>query len=158
MVFYEGPMKQRPVITTLLWAGFASLAGLAHSAGTEAVMVEIVDGDTSFLVDEKVNKAWWVVGECRRPIPMDNSSGKKSTSSKKKTNNSMISKVISNDVRMGSRQVELRQQFRFSMASTPVRVDVYNSVRGGWSQIDVRVNETCAIDVTCRRLAELPEC
>ena len=146
-------MTRRPVITTLLWAGFASLAGLAHSAGTEAVMVEIVDGDTSFLVDEKANKAWWVVGECRKPIPMSNSS-----SSKKKSTNSMTSKVISNDVRMGSRRVELRQQFRFSMASTPVRVDVYNSVRGGWSQIEVKVNETCAIDAACRRLAELPEC
>jgi len=106
-------MTRRPVITTLLWAGFASLAGLAHSAGTEAVMVEIVDGDTSFLVDEKANKAWWVVGECRKPIPM---------------------------------------------TSTPVSVDVYNSVRGGWSQIEVKVNETCAIDSACRRLAELPEC
>lgn len=146
-------MTRRPVITTLLWIGFASLAGLAHSAGTEAVMVEIVDGDTSFLVDEKENKAWWIVGECRRAIPMH-----KVSSSKKKSNNSMTSKVISNDVRMGSRQLELRQQFRFSMASTPVRVDVYNSVRGGWSQIDVRVNKTCMIDASCRRLAELPEC
>lgn len=153
MVINESPMKQRLVITTLLWAGFASLASLAHSAGTEAVMIEIVDGDTSFLVDEKINKAWWIVGECRRPIPMA-----KSSSSKKKSTNSMTSKVISNDVRMGSRQVELRQQFRFSMASTPVRVDVYNSVRGGWSQIDVRVKKTCSIDVACRRLAELPEC
>lgn len=146
-------MKQRTVITTLLWAGFASLAGFAHSAGTEAVMLEIVDGDTAFLVENEANKAWWIVGECRREIPMDESS-----SSKEKSTNSMTSKVISNDVRMGSRQVELRQQFRFSMASTPVRVDVYNSVRGGWSQIDVKVNQACAIDAACRRLAELPEC
>ena len=153
MVNNEGPMKQRLVITMLLWAGFASLAGLAQSAGTEVVMLEIVDGDTAFLVDSEANKAWWIVGECRREIPMDQSS-----SSKEKSTNSMTSKVISNDVRMGSRQVELRQQFRFSMASTPVRVDVYNSVRGGWSQIDVTVNETCTIDATCRRLAELPEC
>lgn len=116
-------------------------------------MLEIVDGDTAFLVENEANKAWWIVGECRREIPMDESS-----SSKEKSTNSMTSKVISNDVRMGSRQVELRQQFRFSMASTPVRVDVYNSVRGGWSQIDVKVNETCAIDAACRRLAELPEC
>jgi len=42
MVFKEGPMTRRPVITTLLWAGFASLAGLAHSAGTEAVMESLV--------------------------------------------------------------------------------------------------------------------
>lgn len=146
-------MKQRLVITTLIWAGFASLAGLAQSAGTEAVMLEIVDGETAFLVNKDKNKAWWIVGECRQEIPMDQTS-----SSEKKSTNSMTSKVISNDVRMGSRQVELRQQFRFSMASTPVRVDVYNSVRGGWSQIDVKVNETCAIDAACRRLAELPEC
>ncbi len=143
-------MKQHLVITTLIWASFASLAGLAHSAGTEAVVLDIVDGETSFLVDVKAQKAWWIVGQCRRPIPIQ--------SSKKNLNNSMTSNVISNDVRLGSRQVELRQQFRFFMASTPVRVDVYSSVRGGWSQVPVRVNKTCKQDATCRRLAELPEC
>ena len=148
-------MKQHPVITTLIWASFASLAGLAHSAGTEAVVLDIVDGETSFLVDEQAQKAWWIVGECRRPIPIQ-SSGLQSR--KENPSNSMTSNVISNDVRLGSRQVELRQQFRFFMASTPVRVDVYNSVRGGWSQVPVRVNKTCNQDATCRRLAELPEC
>ena len=130
-------------------------------------MLEVIDGDTSFLVDKDANKVWWVVGQCLRPIPIEsantstisqNSSPQDGAVTGEKPTNSMMSKVISNDVRMGSRQLELQQQFRFSMASTPVRVDVYNSVRGGWSQIEVNVNETCTQDATCRRLAELPEC
>lgn len=149
-------MKHSKHITLLIWACAASLAGPVHSAPTEAVMLEIIDGETAFRVDVSRNKAWWIVGECQRPIPMQEAS--KSQENSKKSNNSITSKVISNDVRMGSRQVELRQQFRFNMASTPVSVDVYNSVRGGWSPVPVRVNETCAMDATCRRLAELPEC
>lgn len=117
-------------------------------------MLEIVDGETSFLVDRQANQAWWIVGECRNPLPIPD----KTSSSKEKSVSLMTSKVIANDVRIGSRQVELRQQFRFDLASTPVRVDVYNSVRGGWSQVPVRVRETCAQDATCRRLTELPEC
>lgn len=120
-------------------------------------MLEIIDGETAFRVDEKRNKAWWIVGECQRPIPMSDARNS-SSKSQKNSNNSMLSNVISNDVRLGSRQVELRQQFRFNMASTPVTVDIYNSVRGGWSQVPVRVNDACMSDANCRRLAELPEC
>ena len=144
-------------ITMLFWACAASLAGSVYAAehtGAEAVMLEIIDGETAFRVDVKHNKAWWIVGECQRPIPMDATSGK----SQKNSNNSMMSNVISNDVRLGARQVDLRQQFRFNMASTPVTVDVYNSVRGGWSQVPVRENFACMNDAACRRLAELPEC
>lgn len=120
-------------------------------------MLEIMGGETSFRVDEARNKAWWIVGGCQREIPMGKPS---SVKSQKNSNQSqpMLSKVISDDVRMGSRQIDLRQQFRFNMASTPVTVDVYNSVRGGWSQVPVRVNDACKTDAYCRRLAELPEC
>jgi hypothetical protein len=147
-------MNRHLVITMLIWAGVSSLAGPAYSAGAEAVMLEIVDGETAFLVDKDKNSAWWIVGECRVPLPMDDMS----KPSKKKSINSMTSKVIKNDVRLGSRQITLRQQYRFDLASAPVRVDVFNSVRGGWSQVPVRVKETCMQDATCRRRAELPEC
>jgi len=105
------------------------------------------------MIDEKANKAWWVVGECRRGLPLE-----KPVVSKEKSKNSMTSKMISEDVRIGSRPVELRQQFRFNMASVPASVEVYNSVRGGWSSIPVQVNQTCALDTACRSRMELPEC
>lgn len=156
-------MTRSKHITMLFWTGFACLAGSVQaSAPAEAVMLEIIGGDTAFRVDVARNQAWWIVGECQRPIPMENTNARKSskTSSTKQTNQSqsLLSKVISNDVRLGSRQIDLQQQFRFNLARTPVTVDVYNSVRGGWSPVPVRVNSTCATDATCRRLAELPEC
>lgn len=116
-------------------------------------MLEIIDGDTSFMVDEKAYKAWWVVGECRRALPLE-----KPKVSSNKSINSMTSKMISEDVRIGSRPVELRQQFRFNMAIRPASVEVYNSVRGGWSSVPVQVNETCDQDTACRSRMELPEC
>lgn len=139
----------------LFWACAASLAGPVHGAQAEAVMLEIIDGETAFRVDEKQNKAWWIVGQCQRPIPLETSKalGKKSNQS-----NVLLSKVISDDVRMGSRQIALRQQFRFNLANTPATVDVFNSVRGGWSQVPVRVIDACSTKPTCRALAELPEC
>ena len=118
-------------------------------------MLEIIDGETAFRVDVSKNKAWWIVGECQRPLPLEET---KTSQNSSNLANVMMSSVISDDVRIGSRQIDLRQQFRFNMASTPVSVDVYNSVRGGWSQVPVRVNNACSMDSTCRRLAELPEC
>lgn len=132
---------------------FVSCSGLAYSASTSAVMLEIVDGDTAFMIDEKAHKAWWVVGECRRALPLE-----KPSVSSKKSNNSMTSKMISEDVRIGSRPVELRQQFRFNMAIRPASVEVYNSVRGGWSSVPVQINEICIQDTACRSRMELPEC
>jgi len=116
-------------------------------------MLEIIDGDTAFLVDETAQKAWWIVGECRRSIPIETSA-----KTSKTQNNSLTSKIISDDVRIGSRQVTLQQQFRFNLAIRPASVDVYNSVRGVWSSIPVEVNQTCTVDAACRRRAELPEC
>lgn len=147
----------------LFWACAASLAGavpaFSQVSATEAVVLEIIDGETAFRVDEKTNKAWWIVGECQRPIPMEMSK-LSSQSSDKKSNQSnvLLSKVISDDVRMGSRQIALRQQFRFNLANTSATVDVFNSVRGGWSQVPVRVIDACSTKPTCRALAELPEC
>ena len=111
-------------------------------------MLEIIEGDTAFMVDKQAYKAWWVVGECRRPIPLEG----------KNSNKSMSSKVISEDVKLGSRHVRLEQQFRFNLAKTPASVEVYNSMRGGWSSVPVQVNATCSTTATCRSRMELPEC
>lgn len=137
------------LISLVLLAIFAGLSTLAHSA-RGAVMLEVIEGDTAFMIDEKAYKAWWVVGECRRPIPLE---GKP-----KNSNKSMSSTVIAEDVTLGSRQIRLEQQFRFNLAKTPASVEVYNSMRGGWSSVPVQVDATCSATATCRSRMELPEC
>lgn len=121
-----------------------------------AVMLEIIDGDTAFVVDKTNNAAWWVVGECRRPIPVE-----PRASSQKKSIKTITSKIIRNNTRIGSRQIVLKQQFRFTLADAPngpATVEVYNSLRGGWSAVPVEQNAQCAFDATCRQRMEAPEC
>lgn len=132
-----------------------SLVVQAKPAKT-AVMLEIIDGDTAFVVDKTNNAAWWVVGECRRPIPVE-----PRQNSQKNSINTITSKVIRNNTRIGSRQIVLKQQFRFKLSddpSGPNTVEVYNSLRGGWSAVPVRLNAQCAYDATCRQRMEAPEC
>ena len=125
-----------------------------------AQMLEIIDGDTAFVVDKTNNAAWWVVGECRRPIPVQ---------PQKNSNKTITSKIIRNNTRIGNRQIVLKQQFRFNFQTrvadtpngsinTPITVEVYNSLRGGWSAVPVRLNAQCAYDATCHQRMELPEC
>jgi len=117
-----------------------------------AVVLEIIDGDTAFVVDMTNNAAWWVVGQCLRPIPVE---------PKNSSTNTITSKIIRNDSRIGNRQIVLKQQFRFTLADTPngpVTAEVYNSLRGGWSAVPVRLNAQCAYDATCRQRLEAPEC
>ena len=112
------------------------------------VMLEILEGDTAFLVEAQKQRAWWIVGECRREIPIDPSS----------SSQTLMSRPMVEDVTLGSRQIKLRQQFRFDLASTPPSVSVYNSVRSGWSPVPVQRNDACAIQPDCRARTELPEC
>ncbi len=134
-----------------------------------AVMLEIIDGDTAFVVDKTNNAAWWVVGECRRPIPVEPRKNSQKNIGKNSIN-TITSKIIRNNTRIGSRQIVLKQQFRFTfqtnqagtpngLFSTPIiNVEVYNSLRGGWSAVPVRQNAQCAYDATCRQRMEAPEC
>ena len=112
------------------------------------VMLEILEGDTAFLVETRKQRAWWIVGECRREIPIDSSS----------SSEIMMSRPMVEDVTLGSRQLKLRQQFRFDLASTPPSVSVYNSVRSGWSPVPVQRNLACTSQPDCRARMELPEC
>lgn len=112
------------------------------------VMLEILDGDTAFLVETRKQRAWWIVGECRREIPIDPSSA----------SDNLMSRPMVEDVTLGSRQIKLRQQFRFDLASTPPIVSVYSSVRSGWSPVSVQRNIACAAQPDCRARMELPEC
>ena len=140
------------MVAKLHIAFFSLLVGLflsaALAASPQTVLLDVEDGETSFMVDQQNKQAWWIVGECRRSIPMQT----------KNTTNTMLSEVISNDVRIGSHPVKLRQQFRFTLSGPSTSLEVYNSVRGGWANIPVHVNETCTLDASCRSRMEKPVC
>ena len=143
-------MRVLGLISLLILALGLSVAAFATSKNEAqgTVMLEILEGDTAFMVETREQRAWWIVGECRRNIPIEPSS-----SSEK-----MISRPIVEDVTLGSRQIKLRQQFRFDLASTPPSVSVFNSVRSGWSPVPVERNDACSIQPDCRARMELPEC
>lgn len=146
-------------ILYLISVGLLAVSGphLSHAKPSgSAVMLEIIDGDTAFVVDETNNAAWWVVGQCRRPIPV-----LPQNTSQNKSIKTMTSKIIRNNTRIGNRQIVLKQQFRFTLADAPngpTTVEVYNSLRGGWSAVPVRLNAQCKYDATCRQRLEAPEC
>ena len=110
-------------------------------------MLEIHQQDSSFFVPNQ-KEVWWVVGECRRDIPIEPTS----------TSNLLMSRPIVEDVDLGSRQIRLRQQFRFDLASTPPAVSVFSSVRSGWSPVLVERIDACETQFDCRVRMELPEC
>ena len=149
-------MRLRYFILSIMTMLISIPAIAGSGASKTAVLLDIIDGDTAFVLDAKQNKAWWVVGACRRPIPLV-----KAGKSQKTSINSMSSEIISEQVRIGERQVTLKQQFRFTLATTPTgqySAEVYNSLRGGWAPVPVRLNANCALDSSCRRRMESPEC
>ncbi len=123
-------------------------AATPENGASGVVMLEILDGDTAFLVETQEKRAWWIVGECRRNIPIDPNSESKI----------LMSRSIIEDVELGSRQIRLRQQFRFDLASTPPTVSVFSSVRSGWSPVPIKRNDACKLQSDCRARMELPEC
>ena len=137
--------KRHHYIAIAGWVLFASTG-----ADARPVYLEIEGGETAFVVDRERERASWVLDECRRPIPIDSSTAR-----------GMSSAELRDSVQLGARQVELRQRFRFTLgerAGEGASVDVFNSVRGGWSPVPVRVRETCASEPACRARMELPEC
>ena len=142
------------VLTSLFVIGSIVGTGSTAFAADDVTHLDIIDGDTAFIVDKQAKKAWWVKGECLIPIPIESSenSGKPSISGQ------MTSKMMSETVSLGSRQIRLQQQFRFDLATPIPSVDVYSSVRGGWSPVPVQVTTTCTAEMTCRQRTELPEC
>lgn len=142
------------VLTSLFVIGSIVGTGSTAFAADDVTHLDIIGGDTAFIVDKQAQKAWWVKGECRAPIPIENSQ----TSGKPLNSAPMTSKLMSETVSLGSRQIRLQQQFRFNLATPLPSVDVYSSVRGGWSPIPVQVTTTCTVDMTCRQRTELPEC
>ena len=141
------------VLAGLLICAPAAYAGNKLSKST--VLLEIIDGDTAFVVDMNSNEAWWLVGQCKRALPMGSS-----YKTQKNTMNAMTSEIILERVRIGNRQVNLKQQFRFTRASHagPYSVEVFNSLRRGWSPVPVELKANCALDAPCRRRMEAPQC
>lgn len=133
------------------WALSLSAPGYAQDTEKTPVMLDVINGDTQFLVDPDSVKTWWLVGDCRREIPM----GSNATVS---ASGVMTSQKTSDEVTLGQRQVVLEQQFRFNLTATPVSVEVFNSVRGGWASVPVSENTTCSLQASCRARMELPNC
>lgn len=132
--------------------------GYAQTANTgkTPIMLDVINGDTQFLVSKDRAKAWWIVGECRKEIPMPRQMSSQ--------DGVITSQKITDNVTIGRQQVVLEQQFRFNLIPTltnpngPVTVEIYNSVRGGWSSVPVSVNAQCNLDITCSSRMELPDC
>lgn len=122
-------------------------------AMADSVHVEIQEGDTSFFIDTDKGKIWWVKEACRSEIPMSRDMKKPD-----KPTNIVFSDKFSKEVQIGSHRFRLEQQFRFDMVSQAPTLQVFNSVRGGWSEIPVRINTLCDQDLTCRQRQELPLC
>ena len=126
------------------------IVGSPAMADTVHVIVE--DGESSFLVDVKKQEIWWVTDECRHEVPVirDDDPDESET-------------IISSDrflkeVQIGAHRFTLEQQFRFDTVSQAPTLQVFNSARGGWSQINVRIDNTCESDLICRARMELPLC
>lgn len=152
-------------LRVFIWILALSLAGLvpdyAKAASKTAVFLQIVDGETAFVVDPPKRKAWWVVGECRREIPIVDEKNHSKNPNQNSNINSIQSEIVSENVRIGVHRVNLRQQFRFSLGDGPsgfVRVEVYNSLRGGWADVPVKRVDNCALDMACLRRMDAPEC
>ena len=114
------------LLMAMILAGSSGVS-LAENPGHTALWLDIENGDTAFVLDLKRKKAWWVVDQCRREILIAKNSDK----------SVLLSKSIEKNVQIGVHQILLKQKFRFTLNdlrgtnSTSVKVDVYNSVRGG---------------------------
>ena len=144
-------MRQWVLIFGLLLNLFSLTASASQDPkGTASnfVLLEVEGGETAFLLKPRANMAWWIVGECRRPIPLEPD----------QPLSNLISRPVVEDVTLGSRQIQLRQQYRFDLASDIPTLSVYSSVRSGWSPVNVKRIDACARLSDCHARMELPEC
>jgi len=121
---------------------------ISHASDVKDIIeVQLANGKTSFLINKKNYKTWWVLEECKQHLPLESN------------NRSLIETMtFEEDVQLGNRQIKLRQQFRFNLAKHSPSLDIYNSVRGGWQTLPVLVNEDCSLQSSCRARSVLPPC
>lgn len=147
------------IVRTWLTLWVTSILGVfviaASAASAEPVHVNVQEGESSFLVDIEERKIWWITDVCRHEVPVQE---EKSDDDNDNTLSIISSDRFLKDVQIGSHRFTLEQQFRFNMVTHAPTLQVYNSARGGWSEVDITVNETCDTDFACRRSAELPLC
>ena len=156
MVNMDASLK---IVRTWLTLWVTSILGVfviaATAASAEPVHVNVQEGESSFLVDIEERKIWWITDVCRHEVPVQE---EKSDDDNDNTLSIISSDRFLKDVQIGSHRFRLEQQFRFDMVSQAPTLQVFNSVRGGWSEIPVRINDTCDEDLSCRRRMELPLC
>lgn len=128
-------------------------AGMPGSS--TALYLDIPSGETAFVVDPTKREIQWDMGTCQRTIGIE-----KDDKPHKSDLKTITSEVFLDKVTLGNRQVELKQQFRFHLvgSSDTASMEVYNSVRGGWSTVPVVKATSCALHAICRSRAELPPC
>ena len=147
------------IVRTRLMLWIASMlsvcAVVASAANAKPMHVNVQDGESSFLVDVEERKIWWITDICRHEVPVMDDSRDDDSDNKVTI---ISSDKFLKDVQIGSHRFTLEQQFRFNMVTETPSLQVYNSARGGWSEVDIHVNETCDTDFTCRRSMELPLC
>jgi len=141
--------------TILTW--IAAVIGVffivALPAMAAPVHVKVQDGDTSFLVDVEAQDIWWITETCRYEVPVKRNDDTESDAPK----TSISSERFIKDVQIGSHRFKLEQEFRFDGVTQTPTLQVFNSARGGWSEIDIDVDSTC-INSSCRARLELPLC
>ena len=156
MVIMDASLK---IVRTWLTLWVTSILGVfviaASAASAEPVHVNVQNGESSFLIDVEERKIWWITDVCRHEVPVID---EKSDDDSNETQVIISSDKFLKDVQIGSHRFTLEQQFRFNMVSQAPMLQVYNSARGGWSEVDIHVNDTCDTDFTCRQSTELPLC
>ena len=127
---------------------------------TDWTEFEIIKGDSTFMINRSASIIWWILPECKKSIPLETTSKqsfKDNKTSSLKT--SILSQKMQDTVKIGSRQIQLQQQFRFDLANdSATSLYVYNSIRGAWSPIAIKRNDACSTDTSCLQRMELPVC
>lgn len=136
--------KCRRYIVGLVWAGLLAAPTVATA---QPLLIEVEGGSAAFLVDRDAGRAFWLLDTCKRSLSI-----------RQTTDDVFESAELRDDVTLGPNRVELRQRFRFDLGTEPTRVEVFNSVRGGWAPVPVRVAQTCHPAAPCRQRTERPEC
>lgn len=143
----------RTIMTWMVAFATSALFLVAPAAMAKPVRVFVEDGETSFILDVDKDEIWWITDQCRYEVPVETSDDKS-----KASKDIMSSDRFLKDVQIGSHRFTLEQQFRFNMVSPTPSLEIYNSARGGWSKIDIRIENACDADLSCRRAMELPLC
>lgn len=149
----------KAVMRYLLSIVFAIIAATAFAGPktSDVVMLDIIGSESAFAIQNKTGEVWWIREDCKVSIPTEELIEPQAGINQ--TAQSIFStKKLVQTPRIGNHQVLLEQAFKFNLTSNPPQAEVFNSVRGGWAEIEVSLNQTCPIDAQCQLRMEYPDC